>query len=133
MPVKNGCRLARTVENDPLFDTTKAQKKLRQFVQGQEHAIKLKAEIMVEHFQTQVLAPKKIGGQARAMVVTDGMQRAIQYDYAIKNCLSELQSPYQAIVAFSSAPNDFSSNDIPKKIQQDPYRAPIRMPRLTLS
>ena len=61
----------------------------------------LKAEIMVDHFHEQVLALDKIGGQARAMVVTGGIERAIQYFGAIRDYLKERKSPYRAIVAFS--------------------------------
>ena len=56
---------------------------------------------MVDHFHEQVLAAGKIGGQARAMVVTSGIERAIQYFHAFKTYLTERKSPYQAIVAFS--------------------------------
>ena len=69
-PVASYYRLAKTVEDDPEFDTQKAQKKLRRYVESHEHAIRAKAEIMVDHFHEQVLAKRKIGGQARAMVVT---------------------------------------------------------------
>ena len=64
-------------------------------------AIRLKAEIMVDHFHEQVLAPRKIGGQARAMVVTGGIQMAIEYYHAIRDYLNERNSPHKAIVAFS--------------------------------
>ena len=47
-PVASYYRLAKTVADDPQFDTKKAQKKLRRFVEGHDHAIRLKAEIMVE-------------------------------------------------------------------------------------
>jgi type I restriction enzyme R subunit len=67
------------VESDPEFDTKRAQKKLRRYVESHDHAIRLKAEIMVDHFHEQVLAQNKIGGKARAMVVTNGIERAIQY------------------------------------------------------
>ena len=60
--------LAKTIEDDPEFDTIKARKKLISYVETHSHAIRLKAEIMVDHFHEQVLAPRKIGGQARAMV-----------------------------------------------------------------
>ena len=100
-PVKSYYRLAKTIEDDPEFDATKAKKKLRRFVEGHEHALRLKAEIMVDHFHEQVLAQHKIGGQARAMVVTNGVQRAIQYFHAIRDYLQERKSPYHAIVAFS--------------------------------
>ena len=56
---------------------------------------------MVDHFHEQVIARGKIGGQARAMVVTSGIERAIQYFHAFKAYLKERKSPYQAIVAFS--------------------------------
>jgi type I restriction enzyme R subunit len=55
----------------------------------------------VDHFHEQVLAAGKIGGQARAMAVTSGIARAIQYFHAVKTYLTERKSPYQAIVAFS--------------------------------
>ena len=83
-PVANYFKLAKTVEDDPEFDTRKAQRKLRRFVEGSNHAIRLKAEIMVDHFHDQVLAQNKIGGAARAMVVTNGIERAIQYYHAIR-------------------------------------------------
>ena len=133
-PVTSYYRLAKTVPDDPEFDTRKAQKKLRRYVEGHDHAIRLKAEIMVDHFHEQVLAQSKIGGEARAMVVTNGIERAIQYFHAIRDYLKERKSRYQAIVAFSGEPefggakvseaslNGFPSGRISDKIQEDPYR-----------
>ncbi len=133
-PVNSYYKLAKTVADDPQFDTKKAQKKLRLFVEGHDHAISLKAEIMVDHFHEQVLAQNKIGGAARAMVVTNGIKRAIQYFHAIRDYLKERKSRYQAIVAFSGEPefngakvseaslNGFPSGKIAEKIQEDPYR-----------
>jgi type I restriction enzyme, R subunit len=134
MPVDSYYKLVKKTEDDPEFDTKKAKKKLRRYVESHDHAIRLKAEIMVDHFHEQVLAPGKIGGQARAMVVTSGIERAIQYFQAFKAYLSERKSPYQAIVAFSgeheyggakvseASLNGFSSGDIADQIQEDPYR-----------
>jgi type I restriction enzyme, R subunit len=133
-PVDSYYKLVKRTEDDPEFDTKKAQKKLRRYVESHDHAIRLKAEIMVDHFHEQVMAAGKIGGQARAMVVTSGVDRAIQYFHAFKAYLVERKSPYQAIVAFSgerdyggakaSEPslNGFPSNEIAEKIQADPYR-----------
>ena len=45
----------KTVEGDPEFDTKRAKKKLRRYVEGHDHAIGLKAEIMVDHFHEQVI------------------------------------------------------------------------------
>ncbi|MFC1585112.1 type I restriction endonuclease subunit R [Fibrobacterota bacterium] len=133
-PVASYYKLAKTVEGDPEFDTKKARKKLRRFVEGHDHAIKLKAEIMVDHFHEQVTAQNKIGGQARAMVITNGIERAIQYYHAIKEYLLERKSRYKAIVAFSgdydyggnkvneASLNGFPSGQIADKIKQEPYR-----------
>jgi type I restriction enzyme R subunit len=133
-PVESYYWLAKTVEDDPEFDTKKAQRKLRRYVESHEYAIRQKAEIMVDHFHDQVLAKYKIGGQARAMVVTSGVARAIQYFHAMREYLKTRKSPWQAIVAFSgeheygghkvteASLNGFPSNQIVEKIRQDPYR-----------
>jgi type I restriction enzyme, R subunit len=133
-PVDSYYRLIKKVEGDPEFDTKRAKKKLRRYVESHDHAIRLKAEIMVDHFHEQVLALRKIGGEARAMVVTSGIQRAIQYFHAIREYLAERKSPHKAIVAFSgeheyggatvteTSLNGFPSNKIAEKIQEDPYR-----------
>ena len=74
-PINSYYKLAKTVEDDPEFDVKKAHRKLRRFVEGHDHAIRLKAEIMVDHFHEQVLRQGRIGGEARAMVVTNGVER----------------------------------------------------------
>jgi type I restriction enzyme R subunit len=133
-PVESYYRLVKKVEGDPEFDTKRAKKKLRRYVESHEHAIRLKAEIMVDHFHEQVLALGKIGGQARAMVVASGIERAIQYYQAIREYLIERKSPHRAIVAFSgeheyggakvteASLNGFPSSRIADKIKEDPYR-----------
>src|SRR5665648_45100 len=133
-PVGSYYKLVKKVEEDPEFDTKRAKKKLRRYVESHDHAIRLKAEIMVDHFHEQVLARNKIGGQARAMVMTSGVERAIQYHHAITDYLAERKSPHRAIVAFSgereyggvqvteASLNGFPSNKITEKIQEDPYR-----------
>ena len=101
-PVNSYYRLVKTVEGDPEFDASKANKKLRRYVESHDHAIRLKAEIMVDHFHDQVLALNKIGGQARAMVVTSGIERAHPVPLRHPATTStERKSPYRAIVAFS--------------------------------
>ena len=89
---------------------------------------------MVDHFHEQVIALNKIGGQARAMVVTSGIERAIQYFHAFGRYLRDRKSPYQAIVAFSgehdysgtsvteASLNGFPGSKIADKIQENPYR-----------
>jgi len=127
-------RLVKTVEDDPEFDAKKAKRKLRRYVESHDHAIRLKSEIMVDHFHEQVITKKKIGGKARAMVVTSGIKRAIQYKLAFDAYLKERNSPYKAIVAFSgehehggqnvteATMNRFPSNQITEMFREDPYR-----------
>ena len=133
-PLDSYYNLVKKVEDDPEFDARRAQRKLRRYVEGHEHAIGLKAQIMVDHFHQSVAGQGKIGGQARAMVVTDGIQRAISYYHAIRDYLEERGSSHRAIVAFSgehdygdarvteASLNGFPTNDIARKIQEDPYR-----------
>lgn len=133
-PVNSYYKLVKKIESDPLFDTKRANKKLRRYVESHEHAIRLKAEIMIDHFHEHVVGLNKIGGHARAMVVCSSVERTIQYFHAFREYLAERKSPYQAIVAFSGEPeyrgekvteaslNRFSSGDIADKIQEDPYR-----------
>ena len=132
-PVGSYYRLVKTVEGDPEFDTKRASKKLRRYVEDHDHAIRLKAEIMVDHFHEQV-AGQRIGGQARAMVVTSSIRRAVSYYVAIRDYLEERKSPYKAIVAFSgehefgdekvteASMNGFSSSQIASTFQKEPYR-----------
>lgn len=129
-------KLMKKVEDDPMFDKKRAQKKLRSFVEGDEYTIARKASMMVEHFHEQVIAKGKVGGQARAMVVTASIPRCIEYYFAINKCLADRNSPYKAIVAFSgehkyhgqepsltsSGLNGFPDSKIPKTFRKDPYR-----------
>lgn len=129
-------KIMKTVEDDPMFDKKRAQKKLRAFVEGNPEVIAKKAAMMVDHFHEQVIAKKKLGGKARAMIVTANIPRCVEYYYAINKCLSERHSPYKTIVAFSgehkyngvepaltsAGLNGFPDAKIPKEFKKDPYR-----------
>ena len=132
--VKSYYRLTKTIEDDPAFDAGKARGKLRLYVEAHKHAIREKAEIMVDHFHDRVIARGKIGGEARAMVATGGIHRAIRYFHAFEDYLKERKSPWRAIVAFSgeheyggrnvteASLNGFPGHRIAEKIVEDPYR-----------
>lgn len=135
-PIASYYKLMKTVQDDPMFDKKRAQKKLRSFVESDSYTIAQKAEMMVEHFHEQVISKGKIGGQARAMVVSSSIPRCIEYYYAINKCLANRHSPYKAIVAFSgehkyqgqepaltsAAMNGFPDAKIPATFKTDPYR-----------
>jgi len=136
-PVESYYKLMTRVTDDPEFDVKRANKKLRAYVEKHQHAIRSKAEIMVDHFHEQVIAKLKIGGAARAMVITGSVQRAIQYFHAFRDYLAERKSPFKPIVAFSgeheypergstkvteASLNGFPSGQIAAMIQEDPFR-----------
>jgi type I restriction enzyme, R subunit len=134
MPVSSYYRLAKTIEADPLFDSKRARGKLRRYVESHDTAIRSKAEIMVDHFLDDVLPLREMKGEARAIVVTGGIERAVQYFGAFRTYLAERRSPYLPIVAFSgvhdfgdgplseASLNGFPSSEITSRIQEDPYR-----------
>lgn len=135
-PIASYYKLMKTVQDDPMFDKKRAQKKLRAFVESDSYTIAQKADMMVTHFHEQVISKGKIGGQARAMVVTSSIPRCIEYYYAINECLAARHSPYKAIIAFSgehkyqgqeppltsAAINGFPDAKIPATLKSDPYR-----------
>jgi len=133
-PVQSYYKLAKTVEDDPKFDKKRAQRLLRYYVESNKYAIEQKADIIVEHFHTEVISKGKVGGKARAMVVASSINRAVDYYNAISKLLEERKSPFKAIVAFSGTTeysgrqmteadfNGFSSAKIEKEFKHDPYR-----------
>ncbi|HUT63000.1 MAG TPA: type I restriction endonuclease, partial [Anaerolineae bacterium] len=100
-PVSSYYKLIKSIESDPEFDIKKAKKKLRRYVESHNYAIRQKAEIMVDHFNEQVIGRHKIGGMARCMIVCSGIERTIQYFHAVSAYLVEIKSSFKAIVAFS--------------------------------
>lgn len=127
-------KIVKAIESDPEFEKKQAQKKLRAFVESQPETIQQKASIIVEHFHSQIIDKGKMGGQARAMVVTSSILRAIEFYYEISRLLEERKSPYKAIVAFSGSKNyggkdvtesdvnGFPSKDIEGNMECDLYR-----------
>lgn len=126
-----------SVEDDPDFDKVKAMKKIRHYVESHNKAIRKKTKIMADHFVAQVVGKQKIGGKARAMIVCNGIARAIDYYREASDYLTTIKSPYKAIVAYSgdfeiggvkkteADLNDFPSKDLPSKPKQAPYRFPV--------
>lgn len=122
--------LLKKIEDDPEYDKLKAQKKLKAYVESHEHAIKKKAILIVEHFMENVVRKKRMGGLAKAMLVTSSRANAVKYKRAFDDYLRKINSPYKAIVAFSgeidgqteSSLNGFSSSSIPVEFEKNEYR-----------
>ena len=102
-PVSRYFNLVKSIDDDPQFDSKRAQSKLRRYVENHDYAISQKAAIIVDHFTDSVFTPRKMGGEARAMVVVDGVDRAIRYHSAIKGLIKERGLPFKALVAFSGS------------------------------
>ena len=130
-PYSSYYRVLKAVEDDPEYDKKKALGKIRAYVERQPETIEKKSEIIVDHFCKKVYM--KIGGHARAMVITSSIERAIEFYKTISRMLVDRNSPYKAIVAFTvkiidgkvvteSELNGFSSAEIEQRIEQEPYR-----------
>ncbi len=125
-------KILKNTEANPKFDKDQAAHKLRAWVESRPETVEKKARIMVEHFHESVC--HKIGGEARCMVVCNGIERAIDYFFAIKKMLAQRNSPYKAIVAFSGTKeyggrcydeaqlNQFPSSKIEKTFKKGAYR-----------
>lgn len=122
--------LLKKIEDDPEYDKQKAQKKLRHYVESHEHAIRKKTALIVEHFLDEVVKKRKVGGLAKAMLVTSSRANAVQYKKAFDEYLPKINSPYKAIVAFSgeidgqteASLNGFSSASIPSEFEKSENR-----------
>ncbi len=122
--------LLKKIEDDPEYDKLKAQKKLKAYVESHEHAIKKKAILIIEHFMENVIRKKRMGGFAKAMLVTSSRANAVKYKKAFDDYLHKINSPYKAIVAFSGEIdgqteanlNGFPSNSIPTEFEKNEYR-----------
>lgn len=131
---KSYYEIEKSIEDNPLFDTAKAQKKLRAFVERNEQTITTKTDIILDHFVNKVVNTKKLKGKAKGMVVTQDIQTAVLYYFAITKKLEELGNPFKTIIAFSGKKqvkgiehtedelNGFASKDISKKFDTDEYR-----------
>ena len=98
---KSYYEIEKSIEDNPLFDTAKAQKKLRAYVERDKQTIATKAEIMFDHFISNIVNKKKLKSKAKAMVVTQSIESAIKYYFALKNILKDKGNPFQIAIAFS--------------------------------
>jgi type I restriction enzyme, R subunit len=131
---KSYYEIEKSIEDNPLFDTKKAQKKLKKYVETHEQTIGTKAEVMLDHFISKIINTKKLKGKAKAMVVTQNIEAAIRYFQAIQKGLSEKGNPFKAAIAFSGkkilrgveytedSMNGFAEKDTRDKFDEDDYR-----------
>jgi type I restriction enzyme R subunit len=131
---KSYYEIEKSIQDNPLFDSKKAQKKLRAFVERDKRTIATKAEIMLEHFITKVHNTKKLKAKGKAMVITQNIESAIRYYKSLKQILDEKGNPFKIAIAFSGEKtvdgieyteadiNGFAEKDTRDKFDEDPYR-----------
>ena len=126
--------IEKSIEENPLFDTKKAQKKLRAFVEQHQQTIQTKAEIILDHFIPQIVNKKRLKGKAKAMVITQSIESAIRYYKSLKSVLEDKGNPFKIAIAFSGTKkvdgieyteaemNGFAEKDTRDKFNEDDYR-----------
>jgi len=93
-------RLIKSIEDDPKVDKRKAARALARFMSLHPHNIAQKTEVMVEHFRHFTM--HKIGGKAKAMVVTSSRLHAVKYKQAFDKYIAEKgYTGIKTLVAFS--------------------------------
>jgi len=126
-------KLVKTIEDDPEFDEKKAKRVLRKFVEEHPHAIRMKTEIMVDHFMNSTY--NKIRGRARAMLVTRSRLHAVLYKRAFDKYIKEKGFPIKTLLAITGEVkhnekiySETYMNDLPRNksienaFEEDPYR-----------
>lgn len=126
-------KIEKAVENDPEYDPGKARAAIARFVTLHDYNLSQKAEVIVEHFRRHVA--KKIGGRAKAMVVTSSRQHAVRMTLALRKYVNEHGYDGPGIlVAFSgtvedegvtyteSRMNGFPESQTPREFEQDEWR-----------
>lgn len=131
---KSYYEIQKSIADNPLFDTNKAQKKLRAAVERSQETIDTKAEIMLDHFIDHVVIPKKLRGKAKGMIITQNIESAIRYYNAVSRLLADRGNPFKVLIAFSDEGkvdgvtctepemNGFPESDTRIRFDEDEYR-----------
>lgn len=121
--------LTKKIEEDPEYNKAAAIKVMLRYADLNEAGIERKARIMVDHFTDRVSG--KIGGRAKAMVVTRSRLHAVRYKQAFDKILREQRSPFRALVAFSGTVKDdglehteYGMNGLPETQTAEEFKLP---------
>jgi type I restriction enzyme, R subunit len=120
---KSYYEIEKSIEDNPLFDTAKAQKKLKAYVEQNRQTIDTKADVMLDHFVSKLVNTKKLKGKAKAMVATQSIESAINYYFSLKKLLEAKGNPFKIAIAFSGTKKmngieytEDSLNDFPPEL-----------------
>lgn len=105
MTYKMYYKIAKIIEDNPEFDTTAGSKAIINYETLHPHNISQKTAIMLEHFMN--VTRHKIGGRAKAMVVTPSRLHAVRYVQEFKRQIKEKGlNDLEVLVAFSGEVKD---------------------------
>ncbi len=128
-------RFSKAIEDDPELNKRKATRAIGRFASFHPHILSQKAEVMIEHFRQVTM--KKIGGRAKAMVVTSSRKHALRYYLEFKEYITAKgYSDIKPLVAFSGAVTDdfypegitetalngFGEKELPEKFDSNEYQ-----------
>jgi type I restriction enzyme R subunit len=103
-------RLLKACEEDPNVERKKAARALARFLKLHPHNLFQKTAVMVEHFHT--ATRHRIGGRAKAMVVTGSRLEAVRYKQDFDKYIAEKGYPIRSLVAFSGTVQDDKLPDV---------------------
>lgn len=103
-------KLLKACKDDPNVERKKAAKALARFLRLHPHNIAQKTEVMVEHFQ--MATRHRIGGRAKAMVVTGSRLEAVRYKQSFDRYIKAKGYPIKTLVAFSGIVQDDKLDDV---------------------
>ena len=92
--------IEQTTPEDPEYDPGKARAAIARFVALHPHQLAQKAEVIVEHYRAKVR--HRIGGLAKAMIVTASREHAARYKLALEKYINDKgYTDVGVLVAFS--------------------------------
>ncbi len=103
-------RLLKASEDDPNVERKKAARALARFLKLHPHNIAQKTEVMIEHFHA--ATQHKIGGRAKAMVITGSRLEAVRYKQSFDRYIKEKGYAIKSLVAFSGVVTDDKLEDV---------------------
>ena len=103
-------KLLKACDDDPHVERKKAAKALARFMKTHPVNVSQKTEVMVEHFNA--VSRHKIGGRAKAMVVTGSRLEAVRYKLRFDEYIEKKGYPIKTLVAFSGTVQDKKFKDV---------------------
>ena len=97
-------KLLKACEDDPNVERKRAARALARFVRLHPHNVAQKTEVMVEHFNA--VTRHRIGGRAKAMVVTGSRLEAVRYKQSFDRYIAQRGYPIKSLAAFSGVVED---------------------------